>query len=354
MNVTVEKIVNLLFQDTEMTSEAQALHDEVMTNCQDRYEDLIAQGKTQDEAIACVIESLKGMEDVIHACPKKRAEPVQEGTAEDGEDKVYRMDVEGLRQIDYDVANASLICEATDETELTVQFDEETCQGVEVRREGDRVHVFSQATGGGNGRGWLSRILGQISDRSDIVIRIPRTACPDLKAHLMSGDAQVRDVKLSAVDISSTSGDVNLRMPPEHHMRNASANSASGDVKMILSADEVSARSMSGDLELRVACDHLSATSVSGDVTVEGDIRHATMKSVSGDVYLYATHNELVSVNANSTSGDLSLRLCADAISLHANTVSGCVCSAIPQGDGGVQVSASTVSGDINVTKGVE
>lgn len=33
-NETVERIVNLLFQDVEMTDEVQALYDETMSNCQ--------------------------------------------------------------------------------------------------------------------------------------------------------------------------------------------------------------------------------------------------------------------------------------------------------------------------------
>lgn len=32
-NETVERIVNLLFQDVEMTDEVQALYDETMSNC---------------------------------------------------------------------------------------------------------------------------------------------------------------------------------------------------------------------------------------------------------------------------------------------------------------------------------
>ena len=39
-NETVERIVNLLFQDVEMTDEVQALYDETMSNCQERYQDM--------------------------------------------------------------------------------------------------------------------------------------------------------------------------------------------------------------------------------------------------------------------------------------------------------------------------
>ena len=43
-NETVERIVNLLFQDVEMTDEVQALYDETMSNCQERYQDMTSRG----------------------------------------------------------------------------------------------------------------------------------------------------------------------------------------------------------------------------------------------------------------------------------------------------------------------
>ena len=74
-NETVERIVNLLFQDVEMTDEVQALYDETMSNCQERYQDMTSRGLSDDDAIAAVVESLKGMEDVISQYPKKSEAP---------------------------------------------------------------------------------------------------------------------------------------------------------------------------------------------------------------------------------------------------------------------------------------
>ena len=54
MNATVQRIVELLFEDLEMSAEVQAIKDEVMNNCQERYEDLLAQGLSEDEAIAAI------------------------------------------------------------------------------------------------------------------------------------------------------------------------------------------------------------------------------------------------------------------------------------------------------------
>ena len=56
MNATVARIVEIMFQDTEMSEEVQALRDEVMNNCQERYNDMVARGLSEDAAIAAVRE----------------------------------------------------------------------------------------------------------------------------------------------------------------------------------------------------------------------------------------------------------------------------------------------------------
>ena len=71
MNQTVKRIVDLLFEDTVENEETKALHEELMNNCQEHYEDLIKRGLTEDEATGEVVDSLKGMKDVIDQYPKK-------------------------------------------------------------------------------------------------------------------------------------------------------------------------------------------------------------------------------------------------------------------------------------------
>ena len=70
MNATVSRIVDLLFEDVVMTEETEAIRDEVMNNCQERYTALIADGYTEDDAIGAVVESLKGMDEVLKDYPR--------------------------------------------------------------------------------------------------------------------------------------------------------------------------------------------------------------------------------------------------------------------------------------------
>ena len=71
MNAKVTQMIELLFRDVEGSEEVQALHDEVLNNCHDRFEDLVRSGLSEDEALAAVMESLTGMEDVLKEYPRK-------------------------------------------------------------------------------------------------------------------------------------------------------------------------------------------------------------------------------------------------------------------------------------------
>ena len=83
MNQTVKRIVDLLFEDTVENEETRALHEELMNNCQEHYEDLISRGLSEEEATGEVVDSLKGMKDVIDGYPKKSgaAQPKEEKPA---------------------------------------------------------------------------------------------------------------------------------------------------------------------------------------------------------------------------------------------------------------------------------
>ena len=83
MNTTVARIVEILFQDYELTDELLTIKDEVMSNCQERFQDCVNRGLTEDEAISAVIESLKGMEEVLSAYPKRAGAAGQTSSSAD-------------------------------------------------------------------------------------------------------------------------------------------------------------------------------------------------------------------------------------------------------------------------------
>ena len=80
MNETVKKMVEIVFRDTEHTEEVQILYEQVLMDCQDRFEELVNNGMDEDEAIAAVVESLKGMEEVLREYPART--PVEQESEE--------------------------------------------------------------------------------------------------------------------------------------------------------------------------------------------------------------------------------------------------------------------------------
>ncbi len=75
MNKHIRMMIDELFSQMKMTAENLALRDELLANAQDRYEDAIAQGKTEDDAFVEVAASLG---DVHALLEEMNAEPVQE------------------------------------------------------------------------------------------------------------------------------------------------------------------------------------------------------------------------------------------------------------------------------------
>ena len=71
MSASIRGIIDHMFKDTVDNAETRALHEELLNNCLEHYEDLIARGMSETEAIDAVVESLKGMKEVIDEYPKK-------------------------------------------------------------------------------------------------------------------------------------------------------------------------------------------------------------------------------------------------------------------------------------------
>lgn len=65
MNKRIRSMIDDIFSDMKMTAENLALRDEMMANAQARYEDNMAQGKSEEEAFAEVAESLGDVSELL-------------------------------------------------------------------------------------------------------------------------------------------------------------------------------------------------------------------------------------------------------------------------------------------------
>ena len=94
MNETVKKLVEILFRDAEDNEEVRALRDS-----QEKYEDLVRSGMTEDEAIAQIVESLQGMDELVDGIGGHRAPVLEVPGEEPWEDA--RMEMASSRLIHF-------------------------------------------------------------------------------------------------------------------------------------------------------------------------------------------------------------------------------------------------------------
>jgi len=391
MNDTVARIVDLMFENAEMTDEVAALHDEVMNNCQERYFDLVESGVSEDDAISAVVESLKGMEDVVNQYQRKsrraaQSRPTAEYTAPNANDvpegEQHLVYAAGeIHQIDVKLVSEDVTLEASDDSDYHVIWDAEDHpqisasvqngelrvvrlpgewnsksspkNNVRVRVNGNSkdAHVFvngQEVQFDDAGRvvedamgsvgsimekmgltigRMFSSIRSGFSSGFGVTIKVPACAIPHVRLLTTSGDVEVTSVALTDLFVTSTSGDVTVDLDEEERIEKAEIRTVSGDVDATLYADSVLINTTSGDMELAGSIGTVNINSVSGDVDVSAEVTETRFRTVSGDVDLEYTTTNIREISGNTVSGDIDVDL--------------------PSGIGYIAMTSSTRSGDV-------
>lgn len=177
----------------------------------------------------------------------------------------------------------------------------------------------------------------------------------DANVKTASGDVTADTV--ASLRVKTASGDVEV----EGVRGELRLHSASGDLRCVRADAGASVTTASGDVEVGSTGDHIEVRATSGDVRlgeVSGDV---TVVSVSGDVDVLSIARG--NVHVRSVSGAIELGIARGVtLSVDAESMSGTVDSDIPLSEGPdasgegpkVVVSASSVSGDIHVRRGIE
>ena len=396
MNVTIAKIVNLLFEDLVETEETIALREEILQNCQERYQDLREAGISEDDAIHAVIESLSGMEEMLSEYPRKADEPAAvsepeepDEAAEDEEEvrawscnpadspiREIRMEHMGGADVNVCASQDEMVHVECSDPELTLMTGMEdgvlTIALSEQKPDEIRFSLqegFDLSSIGKLFEKLVRSVRNNISG-AEITLEIPESLCPELRIGTSGGDVTVESLPFERLRIGTASGDVEVDAAVIHSELRVT--SASGDITMTdVHAQQMQLSSASGDIEASgcliqgiakinttsgdigwcKACQTLEANSVSGDITLEGSAEAIHFHTVSGDVEITPAADTLQSVTGNTTSGDVRVYLPQGiAADVHCSAVSGDIhnhAGSIPGAP--VTVKVSTVSGDISV-----
>ena len=404
MNATIEKIVNLLFEDLAESEEVLAIHDEILQNCQERYQDLREAGISEDDAIHAVIESLSGMEEMLSNYPRKSSETaVIAETAKVQEEATVNNEAEeknctwccnpasspihGIHMEHMGCADVS-VCVSPDELvhvecsnpELTLMTGMDkgvlTIALSELKPEEAKDEIkFSLQEG--FDLSTLGKLFEKLAKRvksnmisANITLAIPAPIRPELRIGTSSGNVTIESIALEQLRIGTASGDVEaaaVDIRSELRITSASGDitvtgakaqqmqlsSTSGDIEAseCFIQGGVKLNTTSGDISWHQQCHTLNASSVSGDITLEGSAENISFQTVSGDVEISLRSEQLLSLNGNTASGDMDITLPAglpvdlrlNAVSSHINAQANCVPGAP------VTVKLSTVSGDMTI-----
>ena len=370
MNQTVKRIVDILFQDVEENEETNALHEELMNNCQEHYQDLIDRGLSEDEAVGEVVESLKGMKDVIAQYPKKSGGAA--AAQDEGEGSSWTFtDAEILSAdtSDQDLyvstsADGAVHVRCDDPEELTV---EKTGGRIVIRgknksqRAGHAGSAFEMPEGEEISLSGILNMVGKairnvtisLQSGEPIYIEVPDVQMKEIELNSRSGDIECHCVMARKMIARSTSGDVTLEPETEKTAEKLIVSTVSGDLEVHGSALEADAGSMSGDVTVDGVFETLDMKSTSGGVEFTGSVLELTASSISGDVSANVENNTVKRITAKSTSGDVEINLPDGLRSVHAecSTVSGDCLSRVSDAgmDAAVQIRAKSVSGDVTV-----
>ncbi|MDD3335491.1 MAG: DUF4097 family beta strand repeat-containing protein [Eubacteriales bacterium] len=342
MNLTVEKIVNAVFAGIEMNAETEAMKTELLANAQERFNDLTSSGKTEDEAIASVMESLKGMDEILADYPREaKAAP------EDGKNR-YHYPASEIRELKCDLRDDDLTIEACEGTEITVLYERDDDQELEVSLSDGRLTIAQPSIFGSGS--WWQRLFSFSSHKGEVRVLAPQSASLSLKVNTMSGDVESAGVKLIGdISVQTMSGELEISSPTK--VENATLSTASGELTARLDGENLRLKAVSGDVEYAGECDALAIHSVSGEIDATTNAADSKIESVSGNVKVRRVSQADARMNLSSTSGNIRLELpTGTPVRLSASSVSGHVRNDFEQSVGDVvTVRGQSVSGNVEL-----
>ncbi len=391
MNASIQGIIDHMFKDTVDNAETRALHEELLNNCLEHYDDLISRGMSETEAIDAVVDSLKGMKEVIDEYPKKnrkedeepepakaekvpelrvpeppKAEPVREKPAE------YVYNPAEIRKLRTDLKNCDLKigpsadgrihvhCEDMDQllcsldgTTLSVRIVDQARKSIDEAGEKLRGNEFSL-----NGLlSFIGKAIGSVASSItvswNVYVDMPAVQLSEMNLNAKSGDVEIKAQLPERLTVRTMSGDIEVEADSGIPAETVNIGAMSGEIEFAGNAAQIICSSMSGDVTARGRFTSAELKSTSGDVELNGEAETLRMNSVSGDITGEIRSAEIRSIEARSTSGDVEIDLAPGTDSVHASvsTVSGSASNRIPDGGAGalLKIQAASVSGDVRI-----
>lgn len=218
----------------------------------------------------------------------------------------YACHAEGMEQIKIDAVNADVTVRYGDGEEIRVLSD--SAEGVEVTQSLDGTLVVTQK----KKADFTLFMIDFGRNAREITVLLPAGFAPALTVSTVSGDLKLEADTLDETKLKTTSGDISI---PSLACRAFSAETVSGDLELgNLTADTFSVSTTSGDVDFDLAAApggvHLSSVSGDMDGTLSGarEDYAVSVSTVSGDTGLASGGEGPIPLTASTVSGDIDVR----------------------------------------------
>lgn len=356
MREKISIYVEGLFSDAALTIRNAEVQQEILQHALDRYDDLIAAGKSEQEAYD---EAVGGIGDVSELYehkqaaekPKKRDFP-----APPTPDAVSTAPQTGRKKKLPGWAIA-LICVGVAAAILALNFAGQAAFG--VLRAGER-YIYDNA----NSYEMLDR-SGFGSGEQSATASEPLTDITEIEIHWLTGDVYLVESDTDGVTFQEDYTGSN----EDYHMRYKVSNGKLtiqpcksklfGSIDLprkaltvflpdTLTLDKITVETVSADVELMGgSVDTLSINTTSGNITGPGLLaKEYELGTVSGDISLTALPAGSSAIDCETVSGEVRISCTAHPDEIDFNSVSGNLRLTLPKGSCRYTLDFSTVSGD--------
>ena len=360
MNEQVKNAVEQLFAGYPCTQDNIEMKDELLCDLSERFEDDLAAGLSQEEALSRMRGSL---EDIRQLLDGRNGAPARE-SREGAEEVRFSLNGAGIQRVCAQLQCLSLVIERVSGEQVLLGYegDEADFARVHHHLEGDVLTIWEEKGD------LLANIARLINMRlgGKLHLGIPQGLTLDYDVRSLSGSI-MSNVPMRTARVESLSGKVRLESAG-HVSQLLEAKSKSGSVSVRSDARSLKAESMSGKVEVEGWFDQAILGSISGNVRFSGHAGQLVSEQTSGGCRLEGSFGAVQargvsggislscevapeSVKLRSVSGRISIQLppSVSAVALDAKSLSGKVKNAFPAGEG-PRIQAQSTSGSISVT----
>ena len=356
MREQIKVYVDGLFKDAALTIRNAEVQQEILQHTLDRYDDLIAAGKSEQEAYD---EAVGGIGDVSELYEHKQAaeEPKKRDfPAPPTPDAVSTAPQSGRKKKLPGWAIA-LICVGVAAAILALNFAGQAAFG--VLRAGER-YIYDNA----NKYETLDR-SGFGSAEDPVAASELLTGIDEIEIHWLTGDVYLVESDTDGVtfqeDYTGSNEDYRMRYKVSNGKLTIQPCKSKlfGSIDLprkaltvflpdTLTLDKITVETVSADVELMGgSVDTLSINTTSGNITGPGlSAKEYELGTVSGDISLTALPAGSSAIDCETVSGEVRISCTAHPDEIDFNSVSGNLCLTLPKGSCRYTLDFSTVSGD--------